>query len=98
MECLVSGKEPPSAEGTISLARLRQGALIGVGCTIILMGLLLAPLPGPGGLPVALVGGAILLRNSPAARRLFIRTKRRYPRMLAPVEKVRLYLRRRRQR
>lgn len=94
----MSEKAPPSFAGALSLARLRQGVLIGIGCTIILIGVLLAPLPGPGGLPVALVGGAILLRNSPAARRLFVRTKRRYPRMLAPVEKLRLYLRRRRQR
>lgn len=94
----MSDKAPLSFADALSLARLRQGALIGVGCTIILIGALLAPLPGPGGLPVALVGGAILLRNSPAARRLFVRAKRRYPRMLAPVEKLRLYLRRRRQR
>lgn len=94
----MTGKEPPSDGIMPSFARLRQGLLIGVGCTIILMGLLLAPLPGPGGLPVALVGGAILLRNSAAARRLFVRTKRRYPRLLAPVEKIRLYLRRRRRR
>ena len=79
-----------------SLARLRQLALIGTGWTIIGLGLLIAPLPGPGGLPVMLIGGAILLRNSAPARRLFVRSKRRYPRLFRPVERIRVRLRRRR--
>jgi hypothetical protein len=80
---------------SLSLARLRQFALIGAGWTIILLGILLSPLPGPGGLPLALLGGIILMRNSPAARRLFVRTRKRFPRALSPVERGLQFLRRR---
>ncbi len=72
--------------------------MIGAGCTIMVLGLLIAPLPGPGGLPVMLLGGVLVLRNSADARRLFVRMKRRYPRALGPVERFRVKLRTRRQR
>ncbi|HEY0832599.1 MAG TPA: hypothetical protein VGE72_01715 [Azospirillum sp.] len=88
----------PATAATLSFGRVRQLVLIAMGWTIIGLGLLLAPLPGPGGLPVLLVGGVILLRNSPNARRLFVRMKRRHPRLFRPVERVRTYLRERRQR
>lgn len=87
---------PDITARTVSLARLRQLALIGMGWTIIGLGVLIAPLPGPGGLPVVLLGGAILLRNSADARRLFVRMKRRHPRLFHPVERIRVKLRRRR--
>ncbi|WP_455179863.1 hypothetical protein [Azospirillum melinis] len=87
---------PPDTAQTLSFARVRQLALIGAGCTIILLGLLIAPLPGPGGLPVMLLGGVLVLRNSADARRLFVRGKRRYPRIFSPVERIRLKLRNRR--
>ncbi|AWK88889.1 PGPGW domain-containing protein [Azospirillum thermophilum] len=79
-----------------SLGRLRQLALIGMGWTIIVLGILIAPLPGPGGLPVIALGGVLLLRNSADARRGFVRLKRRYPRMFGPVERLRQRLRNRR--
>lgn len=87
---------PPDARG--SFARARQLALIGTGCVIMAFGLLLAPLPGPGGLPVMILGGILILRNSAEARRFFVRSKRRYPRILSPVERIRVKLRQRRQR
>lgn len=87
---------PDITARTVSLARLRQLVLIGMGWTIIGLGVLIAPLPGPGGLPVVLLGGAILLRNSADARRLFVRMKRRHPRLFHPVERIRVKLRRRR--
>lgn len=86
----------PATARTLSLARVRQLTLIGTGWTIIGLGALISPLPGPFGLPVAMVGGIILLRNSADARRLFVRSKRRYPRLFKPVERIRLRLRRRR--
>lgn len=86
----------PDTARSLSFARLRQLTLIGTGWTIIGLGVLIAPVPGPGGLPVMLLGGAILLRNSADARRLFVRMKRRYPRAFRPVERIRLRLRRRR--
>ena len=92
----MSSPEPTASVS--SLVRLRRFALIGTGCTIIALGLLIAPLPGPGGLPVMIVGGVLVLRNSANARRLFVRMKRRSPRMLGPVDRFRIKLRQRRQR
>jgi uncharacterized membrane protein YbaN (DUF454 family) len=88
-------RRPTGKTTALSYDRVRQLALIGMGWTIIALGVVIAPLPGPGGIPVILLGGALLLRNSADARRMFVRTKRRYPRLFSPVEKLRQRLRRR---
>lgn len=79
----------------LSYDRVRQLALIGMGWTIIALGVLIAPLPGPGGLPVIALGGMLLLRNSADARRMFVRAKRRYPRLFSPLEALRRRFRKR---
>jgi len=90
-------QRPPGAKAaTLSFERVRQLVLIGMGWSIIGIGVLLSPLPGPAGLPVILLGGVLLLRNSAHARRLFVRMKRRYPRLFSPIERIRLRLRLRR--
>lgn len=66
-------------------ARTRQTAMIGLGWTVIGLGVAIAPLPGPLGLPVAAVGATIVMRHSPPARRLFLRAKKRAPAQLAGV-------------
>lgn len=73
---------PRAATASLSIARVRQLALIAMGWTIVVIGVLIAPLPGPFGLPIVIVGGVILLRNSLDARKLFARAKRRaHPRL-----------------
>lgn len=79
----------------LSYDRVRQLVLIGMGWTIIALGLLIAPLPGPGGIPVIALGGMLLLRNSADARRLFVRAKRRWPRLFFPFEALRQRFRKR---
>lgn len=71
----------------LSHDRVRQTALIAMGWTIIAVGVLIAPLPGPLGLPVVLMGAAILLRNSVDARRGFVRLKRRYPALFGYIDR-----------
>jgi hypothetical protein len=88
-------RRPASAASTLSIGRIRQLALIGMGWTIVAAGFLIAPLPGPFGLPVALVGVIILLRNSADARRLFVRMRRRKPGWFAAFDR---YVRRRKRR
>jgi hypothetical protein len=88
-------RSPASAASTLSIGRIRQLALIGMGWTIVAAGILIAPLPGPFGLPVALVGVIILLRNSADARRLFVRMRRRKPGWFAAFDR---YVRRRKRR
>lgn len=38
-------------------------------------------IPGPGGIPVFAAGLALMLRNSDRAKRVFVRAKRRWPRL-----------------
>ena len=55
---------------------------------IMLAGVLIAPLPGPMGLPVVAVGLIVVLRNSYKARRSFVRFQRAHPKMLYPVRRL----------
>jgi len=54
----------------------------------VLAGVLIAPLPGPMGLPVATVGLILILRNSYKARRAFVRFQRAHPKTLRPVRRL----------
>ena len=67
-----------------SIQRLRQSVMVATGWTVLVVGALLSPLPGPFGFPVMMVGGIILLRNSATARKRFARAKRRAPGVLRP--------------
>lgn len=66
-------------------ARARQTAMIGLGWTVIGLGVVISPLPGPLGLPVAAVGATILMRHSPPARRMFLRAKKQVPKRFAGI-------------
>ena len=56
---------------------IKRWATIIVGGLILATGLLLMPLPGPGGTPVALLGLAMLSSELPWAKRLLERLKQR---------------------
>lgn len=62
--------------------------LIAIGTSLTLLGVVMAPLPGPLGLPVTLVGLMLVLRNSFRARRAFIRFQRRHPRIIFPLRRL----------
>lgn len=53
--------------------------LLGVGLLCIVAAPLLAPLPGPGGIPLFLVGLTLLLRYTRRAKKLYVRAKKRWP-------------------
>ena len=55
------------------------------GVALIVLGIVIAPLPGPFGLPVAIAGLIVLLRSSMWARRHFMHMVRVYPNVLRPV-------------
>lgn len=59
-----------------------------LGFAVIALGLLIAPLPGPGGVPVITVGLVLVLRASTGAKRLFIKAHRRWPRQLSPIRRL----------
>lgn len=70
------------------LRRLNKAAGMALGFLVIVLGILVAPLPGPGGIPVITVGLILVLRASTGAKRLFIRAYRRWPRTLSPIRRL----------
>lgn len=59
-----------------------------LGFLVIALGVLIAPLPGPGGVPVITLGLILVLRASTGAKRLFIKAYRRWPRQLSPIRRL----------
>lgn len=68
--------------------RIKRFGLVILGLAVIAVGIVIAPLPGPGGLPVIVVGLMIVLRNSFKARRQFVRLHRAYPKTLYPIRRL----------
>jgi hypothetical protein len=70
------------------LARISRFLLLFLGGVIMLVGLGLAALPGHIGLPLLVVGLMIVLRNSFAAKRQFVRIQRAHPKMVFPIRRL----------
>ena len=68
--------------------RVMRPALVLLGVLVVLAGILISPLPGPGGLPVIVLGLMLVLRNSFRARRAFIRFQRKHPRVIFPLRRL----------
>jgi hypothetical protein len=71
-----------------ALYRALRFGLVAIGLLIVVAGVLIAPLPGPMGLPVVVVGLMIVLRNSFRARKQFIRFQRAHPKMVFPLRRL----------
>jgi hypothetical protein len=69
-------------------ARALRPFLVVLGVLIVLGGILIAPLPGPGGLPVIVLGLMLILRNSFKARRQFVKFQRAYPKVAFPIRRL----------
>jgi hypothetical protein len=67
---------------------LVRWALLGIGGFLVILGFVIAPLPGPLGLPVTLAGLVLVLRNSFAARRAFVKFSHKHPRMIFPLRRL----------
>lgn len=79
----------PSSPPRPGLARrLRRLAMMAVGFLVILLGILIAPLPGPGGVPVIALGLVLVLRNSWWAKRQFIRAQHARPKWVYPFRRL----------
>lgn len=70
------------------VSRVLRPFLAVLGVLITLAGILIAPLPGPGGLPVIVLGLMLVLRNSFKARRHFVRFQRAHPKMIFPIRRL----------
>ena len=69
-------------------ARVKRFGMVLLGLAIIAAGIVISPLPGPGGIPVIVVGLMIVLRNSFKARRQFVRLQRAHPKMISPIRRL----------
>lgn len=65
----------------------RTGLTVG-GLVLVVVGILIAPLPGPLGLPVTVVGLMMVLRGSFRAKREFVRLQNRHPRFVRPLRRL----------
>lgn len=70
------------------VGRLRRFGFVLLGLAIIAIGVLAAPIPGPGGIPIIVVGLMIVLRNSFKARRQFVRFSRAHPKVASPIRRL----------
>lgn len=70
------------------VARFTRVALVIIGLLIVVAGVLIAPLPGPMGLPVMVVGLMLILRNSFKARKQFVRFQHAHPRLVFPIRRL----------
>lgn len=62
--------------------------MLSLGVFVMLLGLAIAPLPGPGGIPVITVGLVMVLRNSYWAKRQFIKAQRAKPNLVYPFRRL----------
>lgn len=67
---------------------LRRVAYMVSGILVVIIGILIAPLPGPGGIPVIALGLVLILRSSFWAKRQFIRAQYARPRMVYPFRRL----------
>ena len=84
----VRGPRAPDDASRDIAGRLVRFGLVVLGGLIILAGIAIAPLPGPGGIPVIVVGLMVVLRNSFKARRQFVRLHHAHPRVISPIRRL----------
>ena len=70
------------------IARVTRWLLLGLGGALVLSGVLIAPLPGPLGVPLVVLGLILVLRNSFAAKRRFVRLQRARPKLVFPIRRL----------
>jgi hypothetical protein len=77
-----------SGSGIDVLRAIMRGVLIGLGVVLVVLGFLMAPLPGPMGVPVTVGGLILILRNSIWAKRRFVEMQRRHPKVVFPLRRL----------
>ena len=69
-------------------ARFLRLFLVALGVLVVIAGFLIAPLPGPMGVPVVVVGLMLILRNSFKARKHFVRFQHAHPKLIFPLRRL----------
>jgi hypothetical protein len=70
------------------LGRIARVLLVALGLLFIAAGFVIAPLPGPLGLPLTVIGLMLVLRNSFRARKQFVRFQHAHPKLLFPLRRL----------
>lgn len=70
------------------LSGIARTGLTVCGLVLVVAGILIAPLPGPLGLPVSIVGLMMVLRGSFRAKREFVRLQNRHPKFVRPLRRL----------
>lgn len=81
----IPGFQPRSRD---PLRAIKRSAMLIAGLLVIVLGILIAPLPGPGGVPVIALGLILVLRSSYWAKRQFIRAQYARPRYVYPFRRL----------
>lgn len=68
--------------------RVKRWVMILLGLLIIAAGILISPVPGPGGIPVIVIGLMLVLRNSFWARKQFIKVQKAHPKLVFPIRRL----------
>jgi hypothetical protein len=76
----------PAQRGLVQI--LSRWGLAMLGGALTVLGIVMAPLPGPFGVPVMVVGLMLLLRSSYWAKRAFLKLQRKHPRFVFPVRRL----------
>lgn len=71
-----------------TLRVFKRWALTIGGLFVVLLGILIAPLPGPGGIPVIAVGLMLILKSSFWAKRQFVRAQHARPKWVYPFRRL----------
>lgn len=88
MTLVLSPLRPSAGSRQSLLRRARRWGMMTLGFVVILLGVLIAPLPGPGGVPVIALGLILVLRNSWWAKRQFIRAQHARPKWVYPFRRL----------
>jgi hypothetical protein len=70
------------------LGRISRVVLVTLGLVLIVAGFLIAPLPGPLGVPLTVAGLMLVLRNSFRARKQFVRFQHAHPKLIFPLRRL----------
>ncbi len=76
----------PPKRGLVEI--LSRWGLSILGGLMVLVGLAIAPLPGPFGIPITVVGLMLLLRSSYWAKRAFVKLQYKHPRFVFPLRRL----------
>ncbi len=60
-------------------SQIGRHLLVATGFLLIILGVIIGPLPGPGFIPLFIGGLTLLLRYATWSKRLYVRLKRRWP-------------------